>query len=377
MVSKAQSRQDPAYDKFMKEQEIPVVEGWYVRQVRDLELKPWKRLGGKGTFVQLHGQEYLTGIYVVEIPQGEALHREKHLYEEQYFIVEGAGSTEVWTYDGRRQSFSWQKGALFGIPLNAQHRLINEGSDPVLAVASTSAPLVMDLFHDSIFIFESDYQFTSRYDGRPDYFQTREVVTASSDAHGGRREFLDCNFIPDVQQVLLHDQFTKGGSYRVMSYNLVENVLSGHIARWAPGQYVKAHAHGGGAVLMPLQGKGYSLMWPPVAGLRPYESGNVHKVVRVEWEDGSLFSPPTAWWHQHMCISKEDVLVVALRYGDAKHPVGFFQAGAGEGSASLSMVSIREGGTMIDFDLEDPHIRREFKAVLQAEGTPYGMSPED
>ena len=31
----------------------------------------------------------------------------------------------------------------------------------------------------------------------------------------------------------------------------------------------------------------------------------------------------------------------------------------------------------IDFDLEGPQIRRDFKAVLHAEGTPCDMPPED
>ena len=36
------------YDKFMEEQEIPIVRAVGVSRVQDLPLKPWKRMGGKG-----------------------------------------------------------------------------------------------------------------------------------------------------------------------------------------------------------------------------------------------------------------------------------------------------------------------------------------
>ncbi|HEX2512786.1 MAG TPA: hypothetical protein VHK44_09355, partial [Xanthobacteraceae bacterium] len=69
------------YDKFMEEQEIPIVRAVGVSKVQDLPLKPWKRMGGKGSFIQLWGTEGLWGSYVVEVPGAGALNVEKHLYE--------------------------------------------------------------------------------------------------------------------------------------------------------------------------------------------------------------------------------------------------------------------------------------------------------
>ena len=45
---------------------------------------PWKRLGGKGTFIQLQGMDGVTAQYVVEIPPGGALDAERHLYERSF-----------------------------------------------------------------------------------------------------------------------------------------------------------------------------------------------------------------------------------------------------------------------------------------------------
>src|ERR1700758_2994222 len=93
---------------------IPIYRGIGVRRVQDMPLKPWKRMGGNGTFIQLYGTEGKWGCYVVEVPGAGALNPERHLYEEVYFVVEGRGSTEVWLdADSKRHIFEWQKGSLF------------------------------------------------------------------------------------------------------------------------------------------------------------------------------------------------------------------------------------------------------------------------
>ncbi len=47
-----------------------MVEGYALEDVRDVKLAPWKRTGGKGSFIHLYGQEGITGMYVAEIPPG-------------------------------------------------------------------------------------------------------------------------------------------------------------------------------------------------------------------------------------------------------------------------------------------------------------------
>ena len=56
------------YDRFMEEEGIPVHRAIGVHRVQDLPLKPWKRTGGNGTYIQLYGTEGLWGMYVVEVP---------------------------------------------------------------------------------------------------------------------------------------------------------------------------------------------------------------------------------------------------------------------------------------------------------------------
>ena len=91
------------YDNFMESEGIPVFRDIGVSKVQNLPLAPWKRTGGRGSYIQLHGTEGKWGCYVIEVPGAGALNPEKHIYEEIYFVVEGRGTTEVWL-DRRQQA---------------------------------------------------------------------------------------------------------------------------------------------------------------------------------------------------------------------------------------------------------------------------------
>jgi mannose-6-phosphate isomerase-like protein (cupin superfamily) len=117
------------YDNFMEAEGIPVFRDIGVSKVQNLPLAPWKRTGGRGTYIQLYGTEGKWGCYVVEVPGAGALNPEKHIYEEIYFVVEGRGTTEVWLEgENKRHVFEWQKNSLFSIPVNAMHRIVNASS---------------------------------------------------------------------------------------------------------------------------------------------------------------------------------------------------------------------------------------------------------
>src|SRR5688500_4235169 len=85
-----------AWEKFLKEEGLPVFRGVGVRDSRDLPRVDWPRVGGKGTFIQLLGIENSSCIFVVEVPSRGALKPQRHLYEERYIVLEGRGSVEVW-----------------------------------------------------------------------------------------------------------------------------------------------------------------------------------------------------------------------------------------------------------------------------------------
>ena len=142
------------YDRFMEDEGVPTFRGIGIKRVHDLPMKPWKRLGGRGSYIQLYGTEGLWGMYVVEVPGAGALNVERHLYEKIVFVVEGRGSTEVWQEgQSKKHAFEWQKGSLFTIPLNAFHRIVNASSAPALTLCGTSAPNLMNLIDNPDFVF--------------------------------------------------------------------------------------------------------------------------------------------------------------------------------------------------------------------------------
>jgi oxalate decarboxylase/phosphoglucose isomerase-like protein (cupin superfamily) len=356
-----------SYEIWLREEGIPIIEGYGIEDVTELPRKSWARTGGLGAYIQLKGQEGFTGMYVGEIPPGAALHAEHHIYEELIYIIHGVGSTEVWSGgDQKKLHFEWQPGSLFAVPLNCWHRLINGSREPVIFLAVTSAPLMIDLLHNIPFVFGCDYHFNDRFDGRADYF----VPTSKRKEQGGFFNW-ESNFIADARGALVDPSEAKGYGVRITSYDMGGSTLVGHIAEWPVGRYHKAHFHQGGAILLILRSEGYTLMWPQEAGVRPYQAGRGDQVVKVKWREGSVFSPPTGWFHQHFNTGQEKARQLAFRYSgqSGNYLLGVWKAINKEGVRT----SIREGGTLIEYEDEDPQIRLDYEAEMRKGSIPVAM----
>ena len=52
-----------SYDAFLEREEIPVARDLWVKNVFELPLAPWKRKGGRGTYINLHGSGIDTVLY--------------------------------------------------------------------------------------------------------------------------------------------------------------------------------------------------------------------------------------------------------------------------------------------------------------------------
>ena len=360
------------YGKWIKDEGTPMVHGHGIEDVREIPLGPWARMGGRGAYIQLYGMEGVTGMYVVEIPSGGALKPERHLYEEIICILSGDGATEVWQEGGVKRTFEWSKGSLFAPPANSWHCLINGGREPVKYLAVTNAPLVMDIFHNVDFVFNCSYPFEDRYKGQEDYFAVGEKRYEA-----GRQHIWETNFIADVCAASLGARDIKGAGVQLTQFELSGNALIGHLAQWPAGRYHKAHYHGPGAILLGLQSSGYVLLWPKEAGVRPYESGNSDRVVEVKWKEASVYCPPNFWFHQHFNTGAVPARHLAMRYGGKLFPMGFKTASRVfmQGEDSEPYTSVRQGGTLIEYEDEDPQIRRRYEEELQKTGVPCEMPP--
>ncbi len=347
-----------AYDRWVREEEVPVFNGYYVGDLTKLKLGDWNRKGGRGCIINLEGNEQSNDSYVCEIAPGASLKPQRHLFEEMILILKGRGASTVWNKNQPRQTFEWQEGSLFAIPINSWHQHHNgQGDAPVLYVAVTTAPLVLNLFHNVDFVLNNDYTFTDRYVAEKGYFSGKGNL--SQVEADGKINVWETNYVPDVYKLKLYDLKGRGAGGKNVHLEMADNTLTAHISEFPMGTYKKAHRHDGGANVVILGGQGYSLMW--LEGKSP---------MKIDWHQASMFVPPTRWFHQHFNTGTVPARYLALRWGSMKNPMG---------NDSTRIWKVREsvavGGDQIDYEDEDPAIRRLFEEELSKNNMKSAMSP--
>ena len=336
-----------AYQAWQQAEGLQVIRGFYVEDLRTVDVTPWPRKGGKGVFIDLEGTGGTNDAYVCEIAPGASLEPQRHMYEEVVYVLKGRGATSVWVEGSPKLHFEWQAGSLFAIPLNAWHQHFNaSGTETARYYAVTTAPLVMNLFHNHDFIFNNPFVFRDRFTGDTDSFSGKGTFLAS--------RIWEANFIPDVKTFQLIEWKERGANGRNVMFELANNTLISHISEFPVGTYKKGHRHGPGAHVIILGGKGYSLLWP---------EGETFK--RVDWHEGSVFVPPDFWWHQHFNAGASPARYLAIRWGSVKHKLD-------EKYSKLDR-DRDKGGNQIEYESEDPEIRAMFAAEMARAGAECRM----
>lgn len=356
------------YERFMREQGIPIYRGMGVRDVRELTLAPWARMGGQAAFINLDGMEAKWGMYLVEVPGRGELAPERHIYEELFYVVEGRGSTEVWTDGSPRHAFEWQAGTLFSVPMNAWHRLLNASSGPALVLVATTAPPVINMFDNERFVFDNAFEFSDRYDGREEFFRVNDEF----EPHPGfRRAMLRSAVIPDIVNCYLPLDNQRAPGFRWVTTVMASNTeFNPFIAEYPAGRYSKGHYHSAGAVLICLRGTGYTYTWPSELGIHPWEEGNVEQVKRQDYVPGGLVSAapgPGNWFHQHFGVAKDVFRVFKISTGKP------WLTHSAQTEAVWGNADMEEGGHSIPYWQEDPYIRQEYQEAIRAVGGEFRM----
>jgi hypothetical protein len=187
-----------SYRSWVESEGIPLIEGFFIEDIRKVRLEPWARTGGLACRICLTGTGETNDAYICEIPAGKALKPQRHLFEELIYIVRGHGATTVWNHPESKHTFEWQEGSVFSPPLNSWYQHFNgNGSEPARYLAVTSAPCMMNLLHSTDFIFNCDYVFTDRFNSQTDYFSSPGTWYA------GRT--WQTNFVADVKNLKLLD----------------------------------------------------------------------------------------------------------------------------------------------------------------------------
>jgi mannose-6-phosphate isomerase-like protein (cupin superfamily) len=353
--SDLQSIEGPTtYDRWVAGQGIPLVTGLYVESLSDVTVGDWDRRGARGAIVRLDGCEDRNDAHILELAPGGQTTPERHLYEEFVYVVEGRGSTSIWNNQGAKSTFEWQAGSLFAVPLNTWSQHFNgSGADRARFYCVTTAPLMMNLFHNQDLIFECDFDFTDRFGEANDDF-SGNGTTLRSNLHDDRpaRWIWDTKFIADVTAIELKDREARGPGAKNIILEIADSSMVGHIGEFPVGRYKKAHRHQAGAHVVILTGHGYSLLWH---GDQPKQ--------QVDWRPGSVLVPADKQFHQHFNTGPTPTRLLALRWNGKKYPVF---------KGDLIDVSTRKGGDQIEYYDEDPAVRRTFEEELAK----YGVKPE-
>ena len=79
------------YDRWMKSKGIPIHRGYFIEDLRTIELEWWEERGCKSAFIQLLGQEGVSAARVTEIPPGKSLPPVKFALDEIVYVLAGRG----------------------------------------------------------------------------------------------------------------------------------------------------------------------------------------------------------------------------------------------------------------------------------------------
>jgi mannose-6-phosphate isomerase-like protein (cupin superfamily) len=222
-----------AYEAWLKKEGVTVYKEFYFPSLAEIELGPWERKGGNGAVIHIANRHMLNDCHVVEIQPGGKSEPEHHMYELTIYVLSGRGGTTIWHDEKHKQTFEWQAGSLFCIPLNAWYQNFNgSGNEPVRYIAVTNAPPMMRLFRDDEFIFNSDFRFRSRYSGDDDYF--------SGNGKLFQRRVWESNFIANAPDMLLYGWKERGAGGVNAMLEMADNNMKNHISEFPVGTYKKA-----------------------------------------------------------------------------------------------------------------------------------------
>ena len=345
-----------SYADWLAGEGIPVHQGTALN-LFELTTADWPRFGCKGAFTKFTGGGDFCSMFVLDIPAGGSTSPQQHLAEEIYFVLEGRGSTQIELMDGSKRSFEWGPRSFFAIPLNAKHRHFNgSGTQRALMCATTTLPLMLKLFHDDNFVFNTPYEFGSRI-GKTEFY------AGDGNLHIVRpgNNMWETNFVPDLGAIELLPWEERGTGSTNIIFALADGIMHAHISEIAPATYKKAHRHNAGTHVLTLTGDGYSLLW--FEGKPDFE--------RVDWSYGVVFPPCEQQFHQHFVTSNHPSRYVATNIGGMRYPLTeqHRRVGLGvNGKIGAAQLSVKEGGDQIEYEDQDPRIHEIWLAEMKKAG---------
>src|SRR3954452_1939194 len=102
-----------AYDQWVAAQRIPIHTGYFVDDIRTIEVGWWEPRQCNGAILALAGQEGVSDVHVTEIPAGQSAAPVCMAMDELVYVADGRGLTTISAPGGTSRTFEWQKHSLF------------------------------------------------------------------------------------------------------------------------------------------------------------------------------------------------------------------------------------------------------------------------
>ena len=343
------------YDYWMETIGIPIHRGYYVEDLRTLELGWWEERETMSAFIQLAGQEGVSAARVTEIPPGKSLPPLQFALDEVVYVAQGRGVTTTWHDNGGpKKTFEWQEHSMFLIPHHYHHQFANmQGDKPVRLLHYSYFPLALSAVPDPDFFFNNPHHSPDGSSDEDLYSEAKMVQQSADSNPYGRTIFWYGNFFPAMRawdKLDLNKRRGAGG--KSVSIMFPNSEVFAHMSVFGAQTYKKAHRHGPGRVIVIPAGEGYTILW---------EEGKEKGRIRVDWKSGVIFVTPDMWYHNHFSTGKEPTRQLAMRWGGE-------YIGVNRGIQ-------RNYGDLIEYEDEDPRIRREFEEECRKNGVEMRMPP--
>ena len=333
-----------AYAQWQKAEGVRVIHDFAFSDLKAIDLTPWPRKGGAGVIINIPNNVMPNDSHLVEIPGSGRSEPERHMYEEIVYVVSGRGATRIWQDGEEADSFEWEAGSLFSIPLNCWYQHFNVSNEPLRYIAITEAPPAIRHYRDLDYIFNNPYRFKSRYSRGSDFFSKSKLYD---------RRIWRTNFVHAAPDIGLYGWGARGAGGVNVMLELADNSQKAHISEFPVGTYKKAHRHGPGAHLIILSGVGFSLFWT---------KDDLSDMRKCDWREGGMVVVPSdACFHQHFNTGTTRARYLAFR-PSSQGMVAPYRPG------KLADVSVNEGGWQIEYEDQNPIIQQIFLAELAKHG---------
>ena len=151
---------DP-YLNWAQTEGVPIVEGATL-DLLSVETKPWARFGVNGAICHVEGRCDFLSTFLFALAPGQSSAPTKHLYEDCFYVLEGAGVSQIVLSDGSQREIPWAEGSVFTTPINAACVHKADGACGARLVSFNDFRYLMGLYRNENFLFDNPSPMSAR-----------------------------------------------------------------------------------------------------------------------------------------------------------------------------------------------------------------------